>query len=415
MREIVDKYFPDNWVISLYMGFLVNLVESWEPFKAAKMALNNTLETVNIRSYANMYGASVPHLLKASTQILKEGNLTSENVINEINNITSILRDCNVTIRWLMLHVIVKPGKNDKNKKCKQLRELVMTESKYSPVQLFKLLLNTAQLELTTKEIIKNVLSEKENKWEELKKESYDSLIELSEVFSGTKPLTRIEKNTNLQKWFVEISKEVNSLDQTSSNSGRKIVQLIQALEEVQEFHQLDKNMQVIQFLTETRRFLHRMIKNMNVKEDTLIMLQIIGDISYAWELIDSYTPIMQFGIKKEPTLCIKLRAIFLKLASALETPLLRINQARSEDLISVSQYYSGELEVYVRKVLQIIPEMMFQNMARIIEIQTSVLKELPTRLEKDKLKEYAQLNKRFEFAELTHSVSVYSEGRCNI
>ncbi|KAF2904175.1 hypothetical protein ILUMI_01995 [Ignelater luminosus] len=411
MREIVDKYFPDNWVISLYMGFLVNLVESWEPFKAAKMALNNTLETVNIRSYANMFGASVPHLLKASTQLLKEGNLTSENVINEINNITSILRDCNVTIRWLMLHVILKPGKSDKNKKCKQLCELVMTESKYSPVQLFKLLLNTAQLELTTKEIIKNVLSEKANKWEELKKESYDSLIELSEVFSGTKPLTRIEKNTNLQKWFVEISKEVNSLDQSSSNSGRKIVQLIQALEEVQEFHQLDKNMQVIQFLTETRRFLHRMIKNMNVKEDTLIMLQIIGDVSYAWELIDSYTPIMQFGIKKEPTLCIKLRAIFLKLASALETPLLRINQARSEDLISVSQYYSGELEVYVRKVLQIIPEMMFQNMARIIEIQTSILKELPTRLEKDKLKEYAQLNERFEFAELTHSVSVFSEG----
>lgn len=39
------------------------------------------------------------------------------------------------------------------------------------------------------------------------------------------------------------------------------------------------------------------------------------------------------------------------QLASALDLPLLRINQANSPDLLSVSQYYSGELVSYVRKV----------------------------------------------------------------
>ena len=42
------------------------------------------------------------------------------------------------------------------------------------------------------------------------------------------------------------------------------------------------------------------------------------------------------------------------QLASALDLPLLRINQANSPDLMSVSQYYSGELVTYVRKVLQV-------------------------------------------------------------
>jgi WASH complex subunit strumpellin len=218
-----------------------------------------------------------------------------------------------------------------------------------------------------------------------------------------------------LQQWFLEISKQVETLNQDDGASSRKIVQLIQALEEVQEFHQLESNMQVIQFLSETRKCMHQMIRNMNIKEDVLITLQIIGDLSYAWELIDSFTPIMQLGIKREPTLVIKLRAIFLKLSSALEVPLLRINQAHSEDFISVSQYYSSELEIYVRKVLQIIPKMMFEKMARIIEIQTSILKELPTRLDKDKLKDYAQLNERFEFAELTHSISVFSQGEIDV
>lgn len=36
MREIVDKHFPDNWVISIYMGIVVDLVEMWEPYRAAK-------------------------------------------------------------------------------------------------------------------------------------------------------------------------------------------------------------------------------------------------------------------------------------------------------------------------------------------------------------------------------------------
>lgn len=55
MREIVDKHFPDNWVISIYMGITVNLIEAWEPYKAAKTALNNTLEVANLQEQAVNY------------------------------------------------------------------------------------------------------------------------------------------------------------------------------------------------------------------------------------------------------------------------------------------------------------------------------------------------------------------------
>jgi len=39
-------------------------------------------------------------------------------------------------------------------------------------------------------------------------------------------------------------------------------------------------------------------------------------------------------------------------MASAMDLPLVRIGQANSPDLVSVSQYYSGELVAYVRKVI---------------------------------------------------------------
>ncbi|XP_078396090.1 WASH complex subunit 5 isoform X2 [Cetorhinus maximus] len=411
MREIVDKYFPDNWVISIYMGITVNLIEAWEPYKAAKTALNYTLEQPNIKEQASRYGTSVERLRRQVQQFLKEGFLREEYVLDHIPKLLNCLRDCNVTIRWLMLHT-AESVYDPNNKRLRQIKDQVFIDSKYNPKTLFQLLLDSAQFEFVLKEMFKQMLSEKQAKWESYQKEGSERMTELAEVFSGVKPLTRVEKNENLQAWFREISKQISSLNyEDSTAAGRKTVQLIQALEEVQEFHQLESNLQICQFLADTRKFLHQMIRTINIKEEVLITMQIVGDLSYAWQLIDSYTTIMQEGIRVSPFMVTKLKATFLKLASALDLPLMRINQANSPDLLSVSQYYSGELVAYVRKVLQIIPESMFTSLAKIIKLQTHSIMEVPTRLDKDKLKDYAQLGSRYEVARLTHAISIFTEG----
>uniref|UniRef100_A0A8C7KGD0 WASH complex subunit 5 n=1 Tax=Oncorhynchus kisutch TaxID=8019 RepID=A0A8C7KGD0_ONCKI len=397
MREIVDKYFPDNWVISVYMGITVNLVEAWEPYKAAKIALNYTLDSANIREQASRYSVSMEGLRPQIQQLLKEGFLREEIVLDNVPKLLNCLRDCNVSIRWLMLHT-ADSAYDPNNKRLRQIKEQVINDSKYNPKILFQVLLDTAQFEFTLKEMFKKMLSEKQLKWESYRAEGSERMTELAEVFSGVKPLTRVEKNENLQAWFREISKQIESLNyEDSTAAGRKTVQLIQALVEVQEFHQLESNLQVCQFLADTRKFLHQMIRTINIKEEVLITMQIVGDLSYAWQIIDSFTSIMQESIRVNPSMVTKLRATFLKLASALDLPLLRINQANSPDLLSVSQFYSGELVTYVRKVLQIIPESMFTSLAKIIKLQIHAIMEVPTRLDKDKLKDYAQLGARYE------------------
>lgn len=83
-------------------------------------------------------------------------------------------------------------------------------------------------------QLFQHLLSVKHDKWSSLKKESTERLAELSEVYSGTKPLTRVEKNANLQAWFSEMSKQIDSLNyEDTPGAGRRLVQLIQALEEV--------------------------------------------------------------------------------------------------------------------------------------------------------------------------------------
>uniref|UniRef100_A0A8D3C896 WASH complex subunit 5 n=1 Tax=Scophthalmus maximus TaxID=52904 RepID=A0A8D3C896_SCOMX len=400
-----------NQVISIYMGITVNLVEAWEPYKAAKIALNYTLDSANIKEQATRYAAGMESLRPQVQQLLKEGFLREEIILDNIPKLLNCLRDCNVAIRWLMLHS-AESAYDQNNKRLRQIKDQVFNDSKYNPKILFQLLLDTAQFEFTLKEMFKQMLSEKQIKWESYKKEGSERMTELAEVFSGVKPLTRVEKNENLQAWFREISKQIESLNyEDSTAAGRKTVQLIQALVEVQEFHQLESNLQVCQFLADTRKFLHQMIRTINIKEEVLITMQIVGDLSYAWQIIDSFTSIMQESIRVNPSMVTKLRATFLKLASALDLPLLRINQANSADLLSVSQFYSGELVAYVRKVLQIIPESMFTSLAKIIKLQIHDIMEVPTRLDKDKLKDYSQLGARYEVAKLTHDISIFTEG----
>ena len=91
-----------------------------------------------------------------------------------------------------------------------------------------------------------------------------------------------------------------------------------------------------------------------------------------------------------------------------MERPVLRISQAKSNDMVSVAQYYSAELVAYVRKVLQIIPESLFKVLDQIISLQTDSIEELPTRLEKDKLRDLAQLNERFEVSQLIIVIDVF-------
>ena len=55
------------------------------------------------------------------------------------------------------------------------------------------------------------------------------------------------------------------------------------------------------------------MIRIAGIEEDVLVTLQIIGDLSYAWKIIDTYTEFMQDGVKDDPALVKRLRATFLK------------------------------------------------------------------------------------------------------
>jgi WASH complex subunit strumpellin len=402
MREIVDKHFPDNWVIAWYLGFTVDLTLEWEPYRAAKTALNNTTTMENVSALKQRYVKKMQPILEALKNYLTEGVLIEEFILERRNKLMATLRECNVALRWLVLHT---------RRSTKKLNQMI--NEGIDQRLLLQLLGLTAQFEFVFRQQLKNVLDSKAQKWDDCKKESADRMRELGEYFSGEKPLTRVKKNEHLQRWFsTEIAAAIDTLDVNNETvSGRKMGQLIHALEEVEQYHDIETNLQVKQFLVDTRAFLRKMMRIVNIGEEVMATFDIVADVSYMWDIVNEYLPAMQDSIKRDPSSVLRLRSIFLKMSSILQIPCVRIGQAKSPDLVSVSQYYSGELIKFVRKVLEVVPKSVFVILKEIIDIQTNQMKELPTRLEKDTIKEFAQLQHRHKLSECTYKVSVFTRG----
>ena len=104
MREICDKHFYDNWVLPYYMGYTIYLTDQWQPYKAAKAALANTVELQNVKDLTTKYLKKMDEYYKKCQEYLVEGVLTEDFVLDKVNNLLVCLRESNITVRWLMLH-----------------------------------------------------------------------------------------------------------------------------------------------------------------------------------------------------------------------------------------------------------------------------------------------------------------------
>jgi WASH complex subunit strumpellin len=103
----------------------VDLSVAWEGYKAAKLALNNTIVPTNVTYLQSKYWSKVavsnkeisllPSLSSFSqfvvfdvleiVNFLVEGVLVEEFILDNINKLLSCLREANSTLRWLLLRI----------------------------------------------------------------------------------------------------------------------------------------------------------------------------------------------------------------------------------------------------------------------------------------------------------------------
>nr|CCA20608.1 PREDICTED: hypothetical protein [Albugo laibachii Nc14] len=409
MREIVDRNFNENFIVATYMGTVADLSIEWAAYPAARLALANTLDPSNIAHIVKTKAQDTEKSIRELAHYLTEGVLTEEFVLENLDPLLNCIRHANVTVRWTMMHSRTQPVISMMNNSKEQRR---LFDEGTDLDKLITLLLNVSQLEWRLKQMFVALLATKEQRWQHCMHETSDRMMELSDYFSGEKPLTRVERNEDLMHWFKDIAEKVNSLDYIDHiKAGRRIKRLIEALGHVEQFDQIDTNLQVKVYLEESRQFLTEMVRTARIRDEVMGIIENVSDLSYAWEIINDFMKILHQRVKSDPSSVILLRAVFLKLASILDVPLTRIYQCDSGDVISVAEYYSGELVDYVRRVMEVIPQSVFRILAGIIKLQNDHMKPIPVKFENTLLKNHAQLNERYRLARATNEVSKYTEG----
>jgi WASH complex subunit strumpellin len=402
MREIADKFFSDNWVVTYFLGYAIDLGEMWAPYPAAAHAITSyTMAVDNFNMVQRRHADNVRTQNKALNHYLKEGVLTDDYILSHSTKLLNTLRECNVTLRWLLLQRRAA-NKRFGDAACNGF-ELQM---------LLQLLMHTAQFEVTLKSKLESLMSQRQAFWDDDKYNAAIRMKELAEYFSGNRPLSRgVQKNESYEKWFLDLEAHVNSLGLEDSNAAaRKIQQLVQALEDVEQYHQIEGNLQIKQFLNESRDCLRHMVFIANLHEDIMTIIERVGDFSYAWESMEDFLGLMQDVIRREPDQVLLLKATIVKMSSILNVPLVRVIQANSEDIESVSEYYSKLLVAFVRRVLQVIPQAVFTLLDDISALLL-VIKELPGKLKRGDVPDFASMEDRRRLVNLTHQVSVFTQG----
>jgi len=59
MREIVDRFFKDCWVVPIFLYFTVDLFVSWDAYKEAKASLSSCLSSTFVRDHSQLYCSKV--------------------------------------------------------------------------------------------------------------------------------------------------------------------------------------------------------------------------------------------------------------------------------------------------------------------------------------------------------------------
>ncbi len=401
MHDLIGKHFDDNFVVSFYMGYTIDINEYWKDFKEAHNSLEFFMKTNDLKNKKNEQSAKLKELDAKIKDYLKEGAINEEFVLQNTEVLLSTMRESNAVLRWFILQ---------RNITKKSIRELF--NEKLDNNEIVNFLLNISQFEYLLKTMYEQLVKNKESMWNNDKNICIEKCTELIEHYSGNTAFSQNKKDEGCIKAFEDLNKKINKIEyKHPTKAGQRIGKIKGDLDDMKALYKIFENINAKENISIIVKHLNHMLLILNINKKSLSSMSKITDFSYAWISIHDYQKEMQSLLSQDPKNVLLLRAAFLKLASILNFPLNRLFEIESEDIESVTNYYSGELVEFVKNILQIIPRRVFQLMKNIIDIFDNNFMETPLQIKKVDIKLYAQSQARFELARNVHGISMITKG----
>ena len=334
MRQIIDKYFQDRWIIPLHIELTANLTEKWSSFKAANLILSSILDTNLITRKSTEYGT------KLRSIIIPAGLLS----IDSLGDYGKLIFEYNHVLKWLILHSVDSGGKKVVN-----LPQIVQSSSRFSARDLFVDFVKISQFEHKFRQSCAFLVTNKLDESEKLKTRIsalFDQVLHLlsNNLFESN------SWNEKLKNWMTVIKDCIAGLNGEDPETPQVLEHLAEKISEVKEMH--DSEQKVLkQYLALILSDMEK-LKNICLMDSEFISrLDERRDAGFAWDLLQSWKPALENLLKSD---AIALKFVFLKLSASIENILKSINTPYKEKTEVLSEFYHRKLELHLRKIIQV-------------------------------------------------------------
>uniref|UniRef100_A0A1I8BMK5 Uncharacterized protein n=1 Tax=Meloidogyne hapla TaxID=6305 RepID=A0A1I8BMK5_MELHA len=408
MRQLIDNYFNDRWILHFHVDFKVNLHEKWEGYKAANAALQNVRELWPISKLAST------HLNIIRTPSFPSGLLSLE----KFGEYKKMIDEFNTSLKWLILHS--SPTANAKLNLSSIIQKDILLEA----------LKKLAHFEFKFKQAENYLRSNLIESIEKLKQRIVNNLSQiiafLPNSSSSSADSVNAKRTGRIVTWLESVLGSINQLE-TNSSDNDKATQLLEnictRISSVTFNHisseSIDKKQQnlILHHSLEVANSDLRRLQNiysLNLKnaddadkENSLCELT-DSSSTYLFLFVDDNCSLIEKLLREDP---LSVRLIFLKLAASVPGLFIQESTTKMPEVFSkrLLFFYYKVLEVKLRLVVQSIPRAIFEEMNNLNQYFSFDTQSVW--VDKNRIEQFADLPRRRKLAELTYKISRLAMG----
>ncbi|KAJ1374630.1 hypothetical protein KIN20_037361 [Parelaphostrongylus tenuis] len=390
MRQIVENFFRDDWVLQLGLGLNINMIDAWQHYRAAFVAITNQMDIKKAKEMASFHYTTLGKLT------VPQGKISPV----DFDAHSRLIAQYNSSLRWLILHT-----SETATKKALSYVQAVDVHPQLN-AQLLILLLRLSNFEMNFFTAYSDCLRNKEESIKKLTSSTCSLINELVQFLSGDFGSLNKDKKTKLHDWFLLMKKTLEDLDPNSKQNGGFVIQIKKRIIQVGEMLDLSGRVALAQHLRLLESHLDSLSCLYGVREEEERRLRRSADPSYLWPILDDWTPRIQRRIL-ESSNAHALRPLFFKLSLSVSVLCEQFENDERKRLIG--RAYSFHLERRLRVILQSIPNKLFSILRNTLSplLQTH----WEPNMDKAVVRARADFEENFHFAEVTFTISNLSLG----
>ncbi|KAK6731843.1 hypothetical protein RB195_007976 [Necator americanus] len=390
MRQVVEDFFRDEWVLQLGLGLNVNLLDSWCSYRAALAAITSQVDLTKAKDMAAYHYNALSKLTIPQGKILP----------NDFDAQIRLIFQYNSSLRWLILHT-----SKTTTKKASTYVQAIDIYPQFE-AQSLVLFLRASNFEMEFFSAYRNSLRNKEENIKKVTSSTCSIISEMAQLFSQDFGSLNKENKTKLHDWFMLMKKTLEDLDLNSKRNAELVCQVKRRIAQVGEMLDLGGNLSVAQHLQKLQPQLDILSALYNVREEEERRVRRCADPSYLWPILDDWIPRIQNRILESSDVH-AVRALFFKLSLSITTLCEQFQGEERKTLIG--RAYSFHLERRLRSILQTIPHRLFSILKT--TISPSLQRHWEPTLDKSVAREMADFEENFSLADATHTISNLSLG----